>query len=286
MKATSCGCVLCAVCLHLLPQNNILRVCVIYHVIRAKWRHRSSCAQEGQRARRWPRDHRATRPRRLDQGAGVTGGSSALATARCSHVADVLVVLGSTAAEPGSLRLLPPATSRGRTAPILSTGFLVGRHEAGREGRSRSSSRPPLPRVRREQRQATAAATRRGSWARAVRAPRRPVRERLGVEHAARQERRAEHTTARGRRAATAALSDKTAGMRLLDPAEQKTKGAKSDTPSLVSQGRWTGSGGCARGSSRSCSPSSSTRHAVDRDVYLDTQMLLIRSSFHRYEYG
>ena len=162
---------------------------------------------------------------------------------------------------------------------ILSTGFFVGRHEAGREGRSRSSSRPPLPRVRREQRQATAAATRRDSWARAVRAPRRHVRERLGVEHAARQERRAEHTTARGRRAATAALSDKTADMRLLDPAEQKTKGAKSDTPSLVSQGRWTGSGGCARGSSRSCSPSSSTRHAVDRDGYLDTQMLLMRSS-------
>ena len=103
------------------------------------------------------------------------------------------------------------------------------------------------------------------------------------MEHGARQERRVEHTTDRGRRAATVALCDKTAVARLLDPAEQKTKGVKSDTPSLVSQGRRTGSGGCGRGSSRSCSPSSSTRHAVDRDVYLDTQMLLIRSSFHRY---
>ena len=70
------------------------------------------------------------------------------------------------------------------------------------------------------------------------------------MEHGARQERRAELTTDRDRRAATVALSGKTAGARLLDPAEQKTKGVKSDTPSLVSQGRWTGSRGCARGSS------------------------------------
>ena len=54
------------------------------------------------------------------------------------------------------------------------------------------------------------------------------------MKHAARQERRADHTTDRDRRAAALALSDKTAGARLLDPAEQKTKGVKSDTPSLV----------------------------------------------------
>ena len=80
------------------------------------------------------------------------------------------------------------------------------------------------------------------------RAPRRPVRERPGVKHGAHQERCAEHTTDRDRRAATVALSDKTAGTRLLDPAEQKTKGVKSDTPSLIFQGLWTGSGSCARG--------------------------------------
>jgi len=70
------------------------------------------------------------------------------------------------------------------------------------------------------------------------------------VEHAARQERRAEHTIDRDRRAVTVALCDKIAGARLLDPTEQKTRGVKSDTPSLVFQGRWTRSGGCAQGSS------------------------------------
>ena len=125
---------------------------------------------------RWLRDCKATRPR---PGAGGNGwqlcaGDRPLQSRgrRLGRTRQ----LGITAAEPGSLRLLPPATRGRRTAPVLSTGFLVGRHEAGSEGRPRSSSRPPLSAVRREQRQATAAATRCSRLSGSRRAPRRPVR--------------------------------------------------------------------------------------------------------------